>query len=73
MAINKVEYGGETLIDLTNDTVSEKTLIAGTTAHAANGEKIVGEFDPDASLKKLGLSVVDGQLCMTYMQGGEQE
>lgn len=54
MAVNKVEYGAEVLIDLTGDTVSEKTLIAGTTAHAANGEKITGTFDPSVYLEKTG-------------------
>lgn len=54
MAINKVEYGGETLIDLTNDTVSAETLVAGNTAHAANGEKITGTFDPSIYLEKTG-------------------
>lgn len=42
MAINKVVYGGNTLIDLTNDSVTPETLAAGMTATAANGEKIVG-------------------------------
>ena len=42
MAVSKVDYGGETLIDLTNDTVTPETLEEGQHAHAANGEKIVG-------------------------------
>ena len=42
MAINKVVYGGNTLIDLTSDSVTPETLAAGMTATAANGEKIVG-------------------------------
>ena len=46
MAINKVEINGtngvETLIDLTGDTVTPETLAEGYTAHAANGELIVG-------------------------------
>lgn len=54
MAINKVEYGNETLIDLTSDTVTKETLIKGETAHTASGEKIYGEFDPDVYLKKSG-------------------
>lgn len=44
MAVNKVDFGGETLIDLTNDTVTPETLAEGYTAHAANGEEIVGTF-----------------------------
>lgn len=54
MAINKVEYNGKTLIDLTNDTVTDNTLIAGATAHAADGERIVGAFDPTIYLEKTG-------------------
>lgn len=54
MAINKVIYNKRTLIDLTGDTVSAKNLIAGATAHAANGERVVGEFDPSIYLEKTG-------------------
>ena len=42
MAYNKIQYGNETLIDLTGDTVTPETLAQGRTATAANGEKIVG-------------------------------
>lgn len=42
MAINQVIYGGETLIDLRNDTVTPETLAEGVTAHAASGEEVVG-------------------------------
>lgn len=45
MAINKVEYGGQVLIDLTADTVSADTLKKDYTAHAANGEVIVGTME----------------------------
>ena len=42
MAVSKVVLGDETLIDLTSDTVSEDTLLEGTTAHGANGEEVIG-------------------------------
>ena len=42
MAVNKVVYAGEVLIDLTNDTVTPETLLAGTTAHDAAGNAITG-------------------------------
>ena len=42
MSINKVIYGNDTLIDLTSDTVSENNLLAGATAHAADGSSIEG-------------------------------
>ena len=42
MAINKVEYAGNVLIDLTADTVATETLAEGVTAHDASGAPIVG-------------------------------
>ena len=42
MAVNKVEAFGETLIDLTSDTVTPETLAEGATAHTASGEQITG-------------------------------
>ena len=45
MAINKVVYKGDILIDLTTDTVSPETLAVGATAHDKSGELIVGTFE----------------------------
>lgn len=48
MAVSKVIYGGNTLIDLTGDTVTASTLIQGATAHNAAGQVITGtapDFD----------------------------
>ena len=42
MAVNQVIYGEETLIDLTDDTVTPSTLAEGETAHNSAGEEIVG-------------------------------
>lgn len=51
MAINKVIYGGTTLIDLTSDTVTASTLHEGVTAHDKSGAIITGTntFDADTS------------------------
>ncbi len=49
MGISKVIYGGQTLIDLTSDTVKADKLLAGYTAHGANGEVINGACDFDAN------------------------
>lgn len=54
MAVNKVEYGDTTLIDLTSDTVTKETLLIGATAHTASGESISGEFDTEIYLRKSG-------------------
>ena len=42
MAINKVIYCGENLIDLTEDTVTPEKLLSGATAHDGSGQQIVG-------------------------------
>ena len=42
MAINKVIYGGNTLIDLTADTVIAAALLEGYTAHDRSGAAITG-------------------------------
>lgn len=42
MAVNKVVLGNETLIDLTEDSVTPDNLTEGVTAHSADGSKILG-------------------------------
>ena len=49
MAYNKVVYGEQTLIDLTNDTVDAEHLLSGKTAHDKSGEVITGTCDYDAA------------------------
>lgn len=48
MAINKVIYGGNTLIDLTGDTITPDKLAKDVTAHDASGEVITGTNTYDA-------------------------
>lgn len=49
--INKIIYGGETLIDLTTDTVQADKLLKGYKAHDKSGEVITGtcEYDSNTS------------------------
>lgn len=61
MAVNKVEANGETLIDLTNDTVTADTLVEGRTAHLASGEQVTGTFKPVTGVK--------GNVETTYRTG----
>ena len=51
MAINKVVFGTDVLIDLTSDTVTVDKLLTGTTAHDKSGEVITGTctYDSDTS------------------------
>jgi len=45
MAINKVVFGNNTLIDLTSDTIGADKLLKGFTAHDASGASIVGTYE----------------------------
>lgn len=49
MAISKVIYGGQTLIDLTADTVTADKLLTGYKAHGADGEIVEGACAFDAN------------------------
>lgn len=42
MAISKVIYGSQTLVDLTADTVTSDNLVSGIKAHTKAGEEITG-------------------------------
>lgn len=42
MAVNKVVYNNNTLIDLTNDTVTTNDLVEGVVAHDKTGTQING-------------------------------
>ena len=67
MYVNRVDLStGETLINLTGDTVTPETMIKGATAHNSQGEPIEGEFDPDiyqtkedANLETFESNIVD--------------
>lgn len=48
MAYNKIIYGGNTLIDLTSDTVDASHLLRGYTAHNRRGNIITGTCDYNA-------------------------
>lgn len=48
MGNSKIVYYGETLIDLTGDTVEAAKLLKGVTAHDKKGEKITGTFEASA-------------------------
>lgn len=44
MAVNKVEVNGETVLDLSQDSVTPEQLAQGATAHNAAGEQITGTY-----------------------------
>lgn len=45
MAVNKVIFGGDTIIDLTADSVTAETLAVGVTAHDKSGTRITGTME----------------------------
>lgn len=74
MAINKVVIntpnGEQTLIDLTGDSVTPKTLALGATAHDASGELIEGVLCPDDNLVREAIplvSFVDDDGCVEVL------
>lgn len=72
MATNKVIYGGQTLIDLTADTVEADKILSGYTAHVASGETVEGTctFDADTSdANALASEVLTGKTA--YVTGSK--
>lgn len=59
MAISKVVYGGNTLIDLTGDTITADKLLTGYKAHGANGESINGSCTFDADTQDATAAVAE--------------
>lgn len=66
MAVNKVTYGGNTLIDLTSGSVTPETLAEGVTAHDASGNLIRGTM---VVYKNLTLGVHTDGLLYVFSNG----
>lgn len=60
MAINKVIYDGDVLIDLTNDTVDAAHLLQGYIAHTKSGSTVAGSctYDADTSTGTAGAAEI---------------
>ena len=59
MAVNKVIYGGNVLIDLTKDTVTTDKLASGITAHDQSGTIITGTNTYDANTQDATASAAE--------------
>lgn len=79
MAVNKVIYGGNTLIDLTGDTVTAADLAEGVKATGADGNPIVGlmqkgeiaSYDEiDNALNLAGTGTIPSGGVVSIAQGG---
>lgn len=73
MAINKVIYGNEAIIDLTEDTVTVDTLLQGTKAHDKTGAIITGTCTFDSDTKDATAGVAEVLVGKTYYAGGEKK
>ena len=70
--INKVIYGGNTLIDLTGDTVTADKILSGYTAHAASGEPITGTCEYDADTSDATAAVAEVLTTKTFYKNGSK-
>ena len=72
MGVSKVVYGGNTLIDLTGDTIKAQHLLKGYTAHGADGEPINGSCEYDANTQDA--TATDAEILsgkVSYVRGAK--
>jgi len=70
MAYNKIIYGGNTLIDLTADTITAADLADGVTAHDASGAVITGTSTKDSDTSDATAAVAEILATKTaYVRG----
>lgn len=70
--INKVVYGGNTLIDLTSDTIQADKLLTGYTAHDKSGAPITGTCPYDADTSDADATAAEILLTKTaYVNGNK--
>ncbi len=65
MATNKVIFGGNTVIDLSGDTVTASKLALGETAHDRDGEQITGTMVVDMYSEIVECAVGDTEVIFT--------
>lgn len=70
MAISKVIYGGNVLIDLTADTVTAAKLLSGAKAHGPDGAPVVGACTFDADTKDATATAEEILTGKTAYKGG---
>lgn len=61
MAVNRVDYAGQTLIDITDSTVTPETLSEGVVAYDASGNRIMGIMSGGDPLLQESHTVINNQ------------
>ena len=58
MAINKVVYSGSTVMDITDTTATESSVVKGKTFYKANGARATGtaDYQPKITTQTISLS-----------------
>lgn len=72
MAINKVIYGGETIIDLTGDTATQAKVLSGYTFHDKSGASVTGSCTFDSNTQDATATtggILNGQTA--YVRGAK--
>ena len=72
MAINKVVFGSNTLIDITDTTATAGKIASGYTAYGANGVKVVGTLEQEVNELEVGGATVEGT-AVIFDEGGSGE
>ena len=71
MAVNKVEYAGKVLLDLTEDTVTADMMESGVKAHDKTGALITGSIPVNDMLTYAAISESDLDYIKTHTSYGE--
>lgn len=69
MGVNKVDFCGNVLIDLTADTVTAETLAEGVTAHGANGKPIIGTLKQPMTPHVVTEDCANASTVASYFRG----
>ena len=72
IARNKVIYGGQVLIDLTNDTVTAADVLAGVSFHLPDGTIATGTCTYDADTSDADAVVAEVLAGKTFYKGGQK-
>lgn len=75
MAKNKVIYGNETIIDLTDSTVTPETMLQGAVAYNRSGERIVGVVPPmmvDDQMSDTSQNAVENRVIKSYVDAADR-